>query len=159
MAALHHASAVWKLSQTLSCINRLYVVHQSFFHLSVWQPIPWARRAHLEAAAPAEVSFEGLDVEVLGTDLAWLYNLVAALAHSPIQDAITREVAAQVRPGTTEGLGCFKDQGAPLAQKSHGASARTQRRLAATLHPFSLCIMLECRGHVMFSSCHHASAA
>ena len=56
----------------------------------------WARRAHLDAAAPADVSFEGLDVEVFDTDLAWLYNLVAALAHSPIQDAITREVAAQV---------------------------------------------------------------
>ena len=61
----------------------------------------WARRAHLEAAAPAEVSFEGLDVEVSGTDLAWLYNLVAALAHSPIQDAITREVAAQVALGSS----------------------------------------------------------
>ncbi|KAK9819379.1 hypothetical protein WJX81_003680 [Elliptochloris bilobata] len=55
-----------------------------------------AGRAHLAAAAPAEVAFEGLDVEVFNTDLAWLYNLVAALAHSPIQDAITREVAAQV---------------------------------------------------------------
>ncbi len=47
--------------------------------------------------APAAVSFEGLDVEIFGTVLAWLYNLVAALAHSPIQDAITREVAGQAR--------------------------------------------------------------
>ena len=31
---------------------------------------------------PAAVSFEGLDVEIFGTDLAWLYNLVAALARS-----------------------------------------------------------------------------
>ena len=50
------------------------------------------------------MSFEGLDVEVSGTDLAWLYNLVAALAHSPIQDAITREVAGQVCLGAAERL-------------------------------------------------------
>lgn len=47
---------------------------------------------------PAAVSFGGLDVEVSGTDLAWLYNLVAALARSPIQAAITGEVAGQARP-------------------------------------------------------------
>lgn len=55
------------------------------------------RSAHVAAAAPAEVRFDGLDVDVSGTDLAWLYNLVASLARSPITDAITREVASQAR--------------------------------------------------------------
>ena len=33
-------------------------------------------------------------------DLAWLYNIITNLAQQPIQDAITREVASQVRAKT-----------------------------------------------------------
>ncbi len=56
-----------------------------------------AHSAHVAEVAPAEVGFDGLDVDVSGTDLAWLYNLVASLARAPITDAITREVASQAR--------------------------------------------------------------
>ena len=44
----------------------------------------------------AELWFIGVRVTVSDTDLAWLYNLITNLAAGPIQDAITREVAAQV---------------------------------------------------------------
>lgn len=44
----------------------------------------------------AELWFVGVRVTVSDTDLAWLYNIITNLAAGPIQDAITREVAAQV---------------------------------------------------------------
>lgn len=44
----------------------------------------------------AELWFQGVDVTTSDTDLAWLYNIITNLAQQPIQDAITREVAAQV---------------------------------------------------------------
>ncbi len=45
----------------------------------------------------AELWFQGVHVTTSDTDLAWLYNIITNLAQQPIQDAITREVAAQVR--------------------------------------------------------------
>jgi hypothetical protein len=49
------------------------------------------------AVDAAELWFVGVRVTVSDTDLAWLYNLITNLAAGPIQDAITHEVAAQVR--------------------------------------------------------------
>ncbi len=46
----------------------------------------------------AELAFAGIDVVTSGAKLAWLYNFIAAIVRSPIQDAITREVASQVMP-------------------------------------------------------------
>ena len=69
-------------SQGSSVTVHVFVVVCAEWHnLCVWA----YGRAHLAAMQPAAVSFEGLDVEIFGTDLAWLYNLVAALAHSPGQ--------------------------------------------------------------------------
>ena len=45
----------------------------------------------------AELWFQGVHVTTSDTDLAWLYNIITNLAQQPIQDAITREVASQVR--------------------------------------------------------------
>lgn len=55
------------------------------------------------AVDAAELWFVGVRVTVSDTDLAWLYNLITNLAAGPIQDAITREVAAQVS-GSSHGL-------------------------------------------------------
>ena len=44
----------------------------------------------------AELGFAGIHVTISETELAWLYNIITNLAAQPIQDAITREVAAQV---------------------------------------------------------------
>ena len=44
----------------------------------------------------AELWFGGVHVSTSDTDLAWLYNIITTLAQQPIQDAITREVSAQV---------------------------------------------------------------
>ncbi len=48
------------------------------------------------AVDAAELWFQGVHVTTSDTDLAWLYNIITNLAQQPIQDAITREVAAQV---------------------------------------------------------------
>ncbi|CAL8464093.1 g3628 [Coccomyxa elongata] len=55
-----------------------------------------AGRPMVTAVDAAELWFVGVRVTVSDTDLAWLYNLITNLAAGPIQDAITREVAAQV---------------------------------------------------------------
>lgn len=47
----------------------------------------------------AHLGFDSLSIHTSGAKLSWLYNAVAALARAPIQDAITREVAAQARGG------------------------------------------------------------
>ncbi len=51
----------------------------------------------ITAVDAAQLGFANLGLTISDTDLAWLYNLIAAAAAQPIQDAITREVAAQVR--------------------------------------------------------------
>ena len=51
----------------------------------------------MTAVDAAELWFQGVHVTTSDTDLAWLYNIITNLAQQPIQDAITREVAAQVR--------------------------------------------------------------
>ena len=48
------------------------------------------------AVDAAELWFGGVHVSTSDTDLAWLYNIITTLAQQPIQDAITREVSAQV---------------------------------------------------------------
>lgn len=61
----------------------------------------------ITAVDAAELGFAGVGVTISDTDLAWLYNLIAAAAQGPIQDAITREVAAQVRAVKSyEGVSC-----------------------------------------------------
>ena len=55
-------------------------------------------RPQITGIRAAELSFGSIAISTSGAKLAWLYNIVAALAKTPIQDAITREVAAQVRP-------------------------------------------------------------
>ena len=54
----------------------------------------------MSAVDAAELWFQGVHVTTSDTDLAWLYNIITNLAQQPIQDAITREVAAQVRAHT-----------------------------------------------------------
>ena len=46
----------------------------------------------------ADLSFDSISIHTSGAKLAWLYNAVAALAKTPLQEAITHEVAAQVLP-------------------------------------------------------------
>ena len=48
------------------------------------------------AVDAAELWFGGVHLSTSDTDLAWLYNILTTLAQQPIQDAITREVSAQV---------------------------------------------------------------
>lgn len=55
-------------------------------------------RPQITGIRGAELSFSSIAISTSEAKLAWLYNIVAALAKTPIQDAITREVAAQVRP-------------------------------------------------------------
>ncbi len=97
-----------------------------------------APSAHVAAVAPAEVGFDGLDVDVSGTDLAWLYNLVASLARAPITDAITREVASQARarPATSSLTAAAGRADAPPAATTPGASSR----LRAALPPRRCCL-------------------
>ena len=56
----------------------------------------WCVPRQITAVDAAELGFAGVGVTISDTDLAWLYNLITAAASRPIQDAITREVAAQV---------------------------------------------------------------
>lgn len=45
----------------------------------------------------AELSFDSLRIVTYGAKLSWLYNAVAAFAHTQIQEAITKAVSQQVR--------------------------------------------------------------
>ena len=56
----------------------------------------------MTAVDAAELWFQGVHVTTSDTDLAWLYNIITNLAQQPIQDAITREVAAQVRIASSQ---------------------------------------------------------
>lgn len=63
-------------------------------------PVKGLVEHQVTAVDAAELWFVGVRVTVSDTELAWLYNLITNLAAGPIQDAITREVAAQVSSRT-----------------------------------------------------------
>ena len=50
----------------------------------------------------AHLSFDSLNIVTSGAKLSWLYNAVAAFAHTQIQDAITRAVGKQVNPSYSQ---------------------------------------------------------
>ena len=55
-----------------------------------------AGRPTIVGMEAAQLSFDSISIVTSGAKLSWLYNAVVALAKTPIQAAITREVAAQV---------------------------------------------------------------
>jgi len=79
------------------------------------------------AVDAAELWFQGVHVTTSDTDLAWLYNIITNLAQQPIQDAITREVAAQVSSAKDLSALCphvsrHKTQISPLYRSLHNSA-------------------------------------
>ena len=54
-------------------------------------------RPKIEDISAAQLSFDSLSIVTSGAKLSWLYNAVAALAHTQIQEAITKAVSRQVQ--------------------------------------------------------------
>ena len=100
------------------------------------------------APEPAKLGFGGVRVNFYDAKLAFLYNFIAAIAASPIQDAITQEVNAQVT----------------LCATMHVVVM--QRTLLCQCNPSMIWLMhgraviayMISSGHVMFITSYHCTA-
>lgn len=88
--------------------------------------------------APAQVSFSGIRVRISNVPLDFLFNFIAAIAASPIQSAITQQVAQQVRL-TWDGCTAAVLQDQPVSSRKVAPSASVSLNPKKTL-PHWACV-------------------